>query len=92
MQGYCDVYESTILKRTSPELNVYMRRHQGAKCARRAFVTCFITTFHTAPLSTRSMEKKVNVMLKFRINRRTFASVSNKLLTDCVVVGRGVGG
>ena len=31
--------------------------------------------------------KNVNVMLKFRINRRTFASVSNKLLTDRVVGG-----
>ena len=38
MQGYCDVYKWTILKRTSPEVK-YIRRHQGAKCARQAFVT-----------------------------------------------------
>ena len=39
------------------KLNVYIRHHQGAKCARRALVTGFITNYHTAPLSTRSMGK-----------------------------------
>ena len=47
--------------------NVYIRRHQGAKCAHRALVTGFITNFHTAPLSIRSMRKNVNVMLEFNI-------------------------
>ena len=31
MQRYCDVYKWTILKRTSTDAHVYMRRHQGAK-------------------------------------------------------------
>ena len=28
-----------LFKKTSPEVKVYIRRHQGAKCARRALVT-----------------------------------------------------
>ena len=65
MQGYCDVYKWTILKRTSPEVkNVYIRRHQGAKCARRALVMWFITNFHTAPLSTRSVGKTLEFTVK----------------------------
>ena len=31
MQGYCDIFLRIILKRTSTEARVYMRRHQGAK-------------------------------------------------------------
>ena len=31
MQGYCDIFLWTILKRTLTEAHVYMRRHQGAK-------------------------------------------------------------
>ena len=29
MLRYCDVFQWTILKRTSKEAHVYMRRHQG---------------------------------------------------------------
>ena len=31
MQGFCDIFLRIILKRTSTEAHVYMRRHQGAK-------------------------------------------------------------
>ena len=31
MQGYCDIFLRIILKRTSTEAHVHMRRHQGAK-------------------------------------------------------------
>ena len=31
MQGHCDIFLRIILKRTSTEAHVYMRRHQGAK-------------------------------------------------------------
>ena len=66
--------------------NVYIRRHQGAKCARWALVTRFITNFHTAPLSIRSMGKTLTSCIIVVLQR----IVSSYLTPD--ILGPGEAG
>ena len=59
MQGFCDVFFlRIILKRTSTEAHVYMRRHQGAK-VKHSDVSNVIYTRNG---------ENVNVMLELRNN------------------------
>ena len=68
MQGYCDVFFlRIILRRTSIEALVYVRRHQGAKVKHFDVSNVIYHKFsHGAAFYTLN-GKNVNVMLEFSI-------------------------
>ena len=74
MQGYCDVlFLRIILKRTSTEAHVYMRRHQGAKVKHFDFSNVICHKFSHGAVSYTLNGDNVNVMLEFVINHVTNA-------------------
>ena len=67
LQGYCDVYKWTILKRTSTEAHVYMQRHQGAKVKHFDVSKVIYHKFSHDAVSYTLSGEKVNVMLEFTL-------------------------
>ena len=69
MQGYCDVFSiRIILKRTSTEAHVYMRRHQGAKVKYFDVSNVIYHKFSHGAVSYTLNGENVNVMLAYTIN------------------------
>ena len=68
MQGYCDVFLRIILKRTSAEAHVYMRRHQGAKVEHFDVCNVIYHNFSHGGVSYTLNGENVNVVLEFYIN------------------------
>ena len=68
MQGYCDIYLWTILKQTSTEAHVYMRRHQGAKVDHFDVSNVIYHKFSHGAVSYTLVGENVNVILEFRLN------------------------
>ena len=65
MQGYFDVFFlRIILKRTSTEAHVYMRRHQGAKFEHFDVSNVIDHKFSHGAVSYRLNGENVNVMLE----------------------------
>ena len=64
MQGYCDIFLWTILKRTSTEAHVYMRRHQGAKVEHFGVSNVVYHRFSHGAVSYTLNGENVNVMLE----------------------------
>ena len=67
MQGYCDIFLWTILKRTSTEAHVYMRRHQGAKVEHFDFSNVIYHKFSHGAVSYTLNGENVDVLLELRI-------------------------
>ena len=65
MQGYCDVFLRIILKRTSTEARVYMRRHQGAKVEHFDVSNVIYHKFSHGDVSYTLNGENVYVMLEF---------------------------
>ena len=81
MQGYCDIFLRIILKRTSTEAHVYMRRHQGAKVEHFDVSNVIYHTFsHGAVFYTLSGEN-INVMLEFEISVYVEITIANCMKT-----------
>ena len=68
MQGYCDIYLWIILKRTSTEAHVYMRRHQGAKVDHFDVSNVIYHKFSHGAVSYTLNGENVNVKLEYVIN------------------------
>ena len=69
MQGYCDVFFlRTILKRTSIEAHVYMRRHHGAKVEHFDVSNVIYQKFPHGAVFYMLNGENVNIMLEFVIN------------------------
>ena len=69
MQAYCDVFFLwIILKRTSTEAHVYMRRHQGAKVKHFDVSNVIYHKFSHGAISYTLNGENVNVMLELGIN------------------------
>ena len=64
MQGYCDIFLRIILKRTSTEAHVYMRRHQGAKVEHFDVSNVIYHKFSHGAVSYTLNRENVNVMLE----------------------------
>ena len=73
MQGYCDVYKWTILKRTSPEVKCLQPTSSRREMCTPSVSNMIYHKFsHGAAFYTLN-GKNVNVMLEFVINRVTNA-------------------
>ena len=68
MQGYCDIFQWIILKRTSTEAHVYMRRHQGAKAEHFDVSNVIYRKFSHGAVSYTLYGENVNVMLESSIS------------------------
>ena len=64
MEGYCDIFLWTILKRTSTEAHVYMRRHQSVKVKHLDVSNVIYHKFSHGAVSYTLNEENVNVMLE----------------------------
>ena len=64
MQGYWDIFLRIILKRTSTEAHVYMRRHQGAKVEHSDVSNVIYHKFSHGAVSYTLNGENVNVMLE----------------------------
>ena len=64
MQGYCDIFLWIILKRTSTEAHVYMRRHQGAKVEHFDVSNVIYHKFSHGAVSYMLNGENVNVILE----------------------------
>ena len=65
MQGYCDVFfPRIILRRTSTEAHVYMRRHQGAKVKHFDASNVIYYKFSNDAVSYTLNGENVNIMLE----------------------------
>ena len=69
MQGHCDIFLRILLKRTSTEARVYMRRHQGAKVEHFDISNMIYQRFSHGTVSYTLNGENVNVMLEFLIIR-----------------------
>ena len=69
MQGYCDIYLWTILKRTSTEAHVYMRRHKGAKVDHFEVSNVIYHKFSYGAVSCTLNGENVNVKLELYVRR-----------------------
>ena len=68
MQGYCDVFfQRIILKRTSTEVHVYMRRHQGAKVKYFGVSNVIYHKFSHGAVSHALNGENINDMLEFKV-------------------------
>ena len=67
MQGYCSVFLWIILKWTSIEAHVYMRRHKGAKFEHFNVSNMIYHKFSHDTTSYRLNAKNVNVMFEYYI-------------------------
>ena len=65
IQGYCDIFLWTILKRPSTQANVYMRRHQGAKVEHFDVSNVIYHEFSHGAVSYTLNEENVYVMLEY---------------------------
>ena len=68
MQGYCDIFSWIILKRTSTEVHVFMRRHQGAKVEHFDVSNMIYHKFSHCAISNTLNGENVHVMLEFLTN------------------------
>ena len=66
MQGYCDIFLWTILKRTLTEAHVYMRHHQGAKVEHFDVSNVIYHKFSHGAVSYTLNGEIVNVMLELQ--------------------------
>ena len=64
MQDYCDIFLRIILKRTSKEAHVYMRRHQVAKVEHFDVTNVIYHRFSQGAVSYTLNGENVNVMLE----------------------------
>ena len=64
MHGYCDFFLRVILKRTSTEAHVYMRRPQGAKVEHFDVSNVIYHKFSHGAVSYTLSGENVNVMLE----------------------------
>ena len=64
MQGYCDICLWPILKRTSTEAHIYMRRHQGAKVEHFDVSNVIYDKISHGAVSYTLNGENVNVMLE----------------------------
>ena len=64
MQAYCEFFLQIILKRTSTEAHVYMRRHQGTKVKHSDVSNEIYHKFSHGAVSYTLNGKNVNVMLE----------------------------
>ena len=64
MQGYCDIFLRIILKRTSTEAHVYMRRHQDAKVEHFDVSNVIYHKFSHGAISYTLIGENVNVTLE----------------------------
>ena len=73
MQAYCNVFFlRNILKRTSTEAHVYMRRHQGAKVKHFDVSNVIYHKFSYGAVSYTLNEENVNIMLGFTVKPKCF--------------------
>ena len=71
MQAYCDVFFLRIvLKRTSTDAHVYMRRHKGAKVDHFDVSNVIYYKFSHGAVSYTLNGESVNVMLEYVILQR----------------------
>ena len=82
MQGYCDMFLWTILKRTSTEAHVYMRRHQGAKVEHFDVSNVIYHKFSHRAISYTLNGENVNVMLELWIMEKIHEGVPIHLKLD----------
>ena len=68
MQGHCDIFLRTLLKRTSTEAHVYMRCHQGAKVEHFDVSNVIYLKFSYGTVSYTLNGESINVMLEFALN------------------------
>ena len=64
MQGYCDIFLRIILKPTSTEAHVYMRRHQGVKVEHFDVSNMIYHKFSHGAVSYMLNEENVSVKLE----------------------------
>ena len=77
MQGYCDVYKSTILKRTSPEVKcLHPTSSRREMCTLSVSNVIYHKFSHGAAFYTLN-GKNVNVMLEFSIIFTDFRAMNN---------------
>ena len=81
MQGYCDIFLWAILKRTSTEAHVYMRRHQGAKIEHFDVSNVIHHIFSHGAVSYTLNEENVNVMLEFFFIVKALMTLKVKLFS-----------
>ena len=68
MQGYCDdFFRRIILKRTSTEAHIYMRRHQGAKVKHFDVSNVIYHKFSHGAVSFTLNRENVYVMLEYAL-------------------------
>ena len=65
MQGYCDIFLRIILKWTSTEAHVYMRRHQSVKVEHFDVSNVIYHKFSHGVVSYTLNGENINVMLEF---------------------------
>ena len=78
MQGYCDVYKWTILKRTSPEVKcLHLTSSRREMCTLSVRNVIYHRFSHGAAFYTLN-GKNVNVMLELRVNDMGFTALHRK--------------
>ena len=65
MQGYATFFLRIILKRTSTEAHVYMRRHQGPKVEHFDVSNVIYPKFSYGAVSCTLNGENVNIMLEY---------------------------
>ena len=78
MQGYCDLFQWIILKRTSTEAHVYMRRHQGAKVEHFDVSNVIYHKFSHGAVSYMLNGENVYVMLEYSLTQ-----MKNDFINSC---------
>ena len=76
MQGHCDVFLRIILKRTSTEAHVYMRRHQGAKVEHFDVSNEIYQKFSHGGVSYTLNGENLDVMLEYNFTLFQFVNIS----------------
>ena len=81
MQGYCDVYKWTILKRTSPEVKCLHPTSSKREMCTSSVSSVIYHNFSHGAISYKFNGENVNVMLEFVFNR-SYASFFNPISID----------
>ena len=87
MQGFCDVFFlRIILKRTSTEAHVYMRRHQGAKVKHFDVSNVIYHKFSHGAVSYTLNGENVNAMLEYDVILTSHSALTCKIwyFTACL--------
>ena len=78
MQGYCDIFLWTILKRATTEAHVYMRRHQGAKVEYFDVSNVIYYKFSQGAVSYTLNGENVNVMSELAILMKSYMVIHTR--------------